>query len=48
LQLRADERLLNNEEIQAADDIIKNLLEKLSRTNRMAYLSQRLVLKEIN
>lgn len=46
LQLRADERLLNNEEIQTADEIIRNLLEKLSRTNRMAYLSQRLVLKE--
>jgi nonsense-mediated mRNA decay protein 3 len=46
LQLRADERLLDNEEIQAADKIIKNLLEKLSRTNRMAYLSQRLMLKE--
>lgn len=46
LQLRADERLLNDEEIQAADEIIKNLLEKLYRTNRMAYLSQRLVLKE--
>ncbi|AUB55780.1 MULTISPECIES: 60S ribosomal export protein NMD3 [Methanobacterium] len=46
LQLRADERLLSNEEIQTVDGIIKNLLEKLSRTNRMAYLSQRLMLKE--
>lgn len=46
LQLRADKRLLESDEIQSADEIIKRLLEKLSRTNRMAYLSQRLELKE--
>lgn len=46
LQLRADERSLETEEIQKADEIIKNLLEKLSRTNRMAYLSQRVGIKE--
>lgn len=46
LQLRADERSLETEEIQKADKIIKNLLEKLSRTNRMAYLSQRVGIKE--
>lgn len=46
LQLRADTRPLEAEEIQAADDIIKRLLDKLSKKNRMAYLSQRIVIKE--
>lgn len=46
LQLRADQRHPSSGEIQTAEGIIKNLLEKISRTNRMAYLSQRLVLKE--
>lgn len=46
LQLRADTRPLDNEEIQAAEDIIKRLLDKLSNKNRMAYLSQRVVIKE--
>jgi nonsense-mediated mRNA decay protein 3 len=46
LQLRADERQLGSDEIHNADEIIKQQLEKLSRKNRMAYLSQRLELKE--
>ncbi|WP_209626691.1 60S ribosomal export protein NMD3 [Methanobacterium petrolearium] len=46
LQLRADDRSLASDEIQSVDDIIKHQLEKLSRNNRMAYLSQRLELKE--
>lgn len=46
LQLRADERSLESYEIQRTDEIIKRQLEKLSQNNRMAYLSQRLELKE--
>jgi len=46
LQLRADTRPLEAEEIQTADDIIKRLLDKLSKKNRMAYLSQRVGIKE--
>jgi nonsense-mediated mRNA decay protein 3 len=46
LQLRADARQLQAQEIQKADEIIARRLEKLSRKNRMAYLSQRLELKE--
>ena len=46
LQLRADERSLESYEIQRTDKIIKRQLEKLSQKNRMAYLSQRLELKE--
>ena len=46
LQLRADDRPLEVGEIQATDKIIERLLEKLSRSNRMAYLSQRAELKE--
>jgi len=46
LQLRADDRSLESDEIQSADEIIKHQLEKLFPKNRMAYLSQRLELKE--
>ncbi len=46
LQLRADERQLESYEIQNANEIIKSQLDKLSRKNRMAYLSQKLELKE--
>jgi nonsense-mediated mRNA decay protein 3 len=46
LQLRADKRVLTDEEIKVADGIIQKLLEKLFRTNRMAYISQRAELKE--
>ena len=46
LQLRADTRPLEDEEIQMADEIIKRLLDKLSNKNRMAYLSQRVMIKE--
>jgi len=46
LQLRADNRPLEVEEIQSTDKIITRLLDKLSRSNRMAYLSQRAELKE--
>lgn len=46
LQLRADGRPLEVAEIEKADEIIRNQLEKLSGKNRMAYLSERTVLKE--
>jgi nonsense-mediated mRNA decay protein 3 len=46
LQLRADERTLTSDEIETADKNIKHLMEKLSRKNRMAYISQRLEIKE--
>ena len=46
LQLRADDRSLKSDEIQSADENIKHQLEKLVPHNRMAYLSQRLELKE--
>ncbi|NYB51628.1 MAG: NMD protein affecting ribosome stability and mRNA decay [Methanobacteriaceae archaeon] len=46
LQLRAHERQLESDEIQKADEIIKQSLDKLYHNNRMAYLSQRLELKE--
>lgn len=46
LQLRGDKRPLNSEEIKKADEIIGNLLEKLFRKNRMAYLAQRVEIKE--
>ncbi len=46
LQLRADDRTLAPHEIQRVDELIKRQLEKLSKNNRMAYLSQRLELKE--
>ncbi|CDG65595.1 MAG: ribosomal export protein [Methanobacterium sp.] len=46
LQLRADKRALTRKEISTADRIIEKVLEKLFRTNRMAYISQRAELKE--
>lgn len=46
IQLRAEERFLSSEEIKTADSIIENRIEKLSRENRMAYISQRVNIKE--
>jgi 60S ribosomal export protein NMD3 len=46
IQLRADQRPPNPNEIQKADKIISRQLEKLVRKNRMAYLTQRTELKE--
>jgi 60S ribosomal export protein NMD3 len=46
LQLRADGRPLKPEEIQNADNIINRRLEKIFRKNKMAYISQRVEVKE--
>ena len=46
IQMRADNKLLSAEEIRTADKIIINKIEKLSKKNRMAYISQRVELKE--
>ncbi len=46
IQLRADERTLSSEEIKTSDEILRNRIEKLSKDNRMAYISQRAQIKE--
>ncbi len=46
IQLRADSRSLYPEEIGQADEIIKENLNRLQEKNRMAYLSQRIKIKE--
>lgn len=46
IQLRADERIPSQEEIENADDIIKKRIERLLKENRMAYISQKAEIKE--
>lgn len=46
IQLRADKRVLDNEEIAIVDDIIADKINKISKKNKMAYISERAVLKE--
>lgn len=46
IQLRADDRSLSAEEIEAADEDLRTRLGKLSQENRMAYISQRAQIKE--
>lgn len=46
IQLRADERTPSPEEIQKADDILKNKLNTLLKDNRMAYISEKVEIKE--
>ena len=46
IQMRADLRVPSIEEIETADKLIRNKIESLSRKNRMAYVSQRLKIKE--
>lgn len=46
IQLRADERKLDDEEIQEADEFIANEIQRLCKTNKLAYVSERIVLKE--
>ena len=46
IQLRADERELKPEEIQKADEIIYNVLNKQFKKDKLAYLHERAVLKE--
>lgn len=46
IQLRADNRVPDNEEIAAADALLEEKTDKISRKNKMAYISERAVLKE--
>ncbi len=46
IQMRAYARLLSAEEIEIADKIIGDKIERLSDKNRMAYISQRVKIKE--
>lgn len=46
IQLRADERKLTDEEIQKADEFISNEIQRLCKTNKLAYVVERIVLKE--
>ena len=46
IQLRADERNPSPDEIETADNILQNRLKRLSKDNRMAYISQRALIKE--
>lgn len=46
IQLRADERPLTKLEIESADRVVNNTLERMWEKNRMAYLAQRAQMKE--
>jgi nonsense-mediated mRNA decay protein 3 len=46
IQLRADKRHLDPSETEMADSVIKKLLQKLVEKNRMAYLVDRVEIKE--
>lgn len=46
IQLRADDRKLDEKEIQSADEFISSEIQRLCKTNKLAYVSERIVLKE--
>ena len=46
IQMRADSRLLSDDEIGTADKIVRDKMGRLSNKNRMAYISQRVEMKE--
>lgn len=46
IQLRADKRNPDEEEIKAIDTLITDNISKISKKNKMAYISERAVLKE--
>ncbi len=46
IQLRADERRLTDDEIRRADEFISSEIQRLSKTNKLAYVTKRIVLKE--
>ena len=46
IQLRADDRKLEDDEIQKADEFISNEIQRLCKTNKLAYVTERIVLKE--
>lgn len=46
IQIRADKRLPSPAEIRRSDETIKENIERISKKNRMAYISERLKIKE--
>ena len=46
IQIRADERVPSKDEIETIDSIIISRIKKLSKKNMMAYITERMVLKE--
>lgn len=46
IQLRADGRKLEEDEIQASDEFMSNEIQRLCQTNKLAYVAERVVLKE--
>ncbi|MBI5680051.1 MAG: NMD protein affecting ribosome stability and mRNA decay [Methanobacterium sp.] len=46
IQLRADKRIPDDDEIAVVDGIIADNINKISKKNKMAYISERAVLKE--
>ena len=46
IQLRADDRKLEDDEIVQADEFISNEIQRLCKTNKLAYVTRRIVLKE--
>lgn len=46
IQLRADDRKLEDEEIRQADEFISNEIQRICKTNKLAYVTERIVLKE--
>lgn len=46
IQLRADDRRLEDDEIKQADEFIANEIQRLCKTNKLAYVTERIVLKE--
>ncbi len=46
IQLRADDRKLEDKEIQEADEFISSEIQRLCKTNKLAYVTERIVLKE--
>ena len=46
IQLRSDDRKLEEEEIIQADEFISNEIQRLCKSNKLAYVTERIVLKE--
>lgn len=46
IQLRADDRKLDDDEIVQADEFISSEIQRLCKTNKLAYVTERIVLKE--
>lgn len=46
IQLRADDRKLEDDEISQVDEFISGEIQRLCKTNKLAYVTERIVLKE--